>query len=127
MRLCWILTLLLPSLAVLLCGCPNPDVSKKIEQKVQVPGLEEGILAKDKAIAAAIRISWSSDPELAQEQLAVEDVRAGKVRITGIVSRPELKDRAEAIARNMEGVVDIVSTITVDASLKDKRINMDEM
>ncbi len=66
-------------------------------------------------------------PELAQEQLAVEDVRAGKVRITGIVSRPELKQRAESIVKNQEGVSDMVSTITVDEKLKDKRINMDDM
>lgn len=52
---------------------------------------------------------------------------AGKVRITGIVSRTELKDRAESIAKNQEGVIDVVSTITVDEKLKDKRINMDDM
>jgi osmotically-inducible protein OsmY len=113
--------------AVLLGGCPTPDASKKVQEQVKVPGLDEAVIAKDRAIKAAIQISWAGDPELAQEQLAVEDVLAGKVRITGIVSRPELKDRAESIAKNMEGVVDMVSTITVDASLKDKRMNMDEM
>jgi osmotically-inducible protein OsmY len=112
---------------LLLSGCPSPDASKKVQEQVKVPGLDEATLAKDRAVAAAIKISWSSDPELAQEQLAVEDVRAGKVRITGIVSRPELKDRAESIAKNQEGVIDVVSTITVDEKLKDKRINMDDM
>lgn len=108
-------------------GCPTPDASKKVQEQVKVPGLEEAVLAKDRTIKAAIQMSWASDPELAQEQLAVEDVRAGKVRITGIVSREELKERAESIAKNMEGVADMVSTITVDTSLKDKRINMDDM
>jgi osmotically-inducible protein OsmY len=112
---------------LLMSGCPSPDTSKKVQEQVKVPGLDEAVLAKDRALGAAIKLSWSADPELAQEQLAVEDVRAGKVRITGIVSRPELKDRAEAIAKNQEGVIDVVSTITVDEKLKDKRINMDDM
>jgi osmotically-inducible protein OsmY len=120
-------TLVLTTGLLLFTGCPSPDTSKKVEEAAKVPGLDEAVLAKDRAVKAAIQLSWSGDPELAQEQLAVEDVRAGKVRITGIVSRQELKDRAEAIAKNMEGVVDMVSTITVDQSLKEKRINMDDM
>jgi osmotically-inducible protein OsmY len=125
------LGLLLAALAAclgLLAGCPdNPDADKAVAAKAEVPGLDEAVLAKDKALKAAIEVSWAADVELLQEQLAVEDVRAGKVRITGIVSRPELKERAENVAKNQEGVVDVVSTITVDESLKDKRINVDEM
>lgn len=114
--------------ALALAGCPGgPDSSKHIQEAAEVPGLDEMVLAKDRAIKAAILLSWNSDPELMQEQLAVEDVRAGKVRITGIVSREKLKERAEAIARETEHVVDVISTITVDETLKDKRINLDEM
>jgi osmotically-inducible protein OsmY len=128
MRYIVILSALLLLAGVLLfSGCPSPDTSKKVEEAAKVPGLDEAVIAKDRAIKAAIQLSWSGDPELAQEQLAVEDVRAGLVRITGIVSRQELKDRAESIAKNMEGVVDMVSTITVNEALKDKRINMDDM
>lgn len=115
--------------ALLLSACPlmGPDAQKRISESAKVPGLEEAVLAKDKAIKAAIQMSWASDVELMQEQLAVEDVRAGKVRITGIVSRPELKERAEQIAKDMEGVADVLSTITVDESLKDKRISLDNL
>lgn len=124
-------TMLLIVLALALCalaGCPtNPDVDKKVEGAVKVPGLDEAILAKDKALKAAILMSWESDPELIQEQLAVTDVHAGKVTITGIVSRDELKERAEGIAKNQEGVNDVLSTITVDPSLKEKRLDMNEM
>lgn len=128
MRINALLILLTVSVGLLLfSGCPSVDTSKKVQEQVKVPGLDEAVLAKDRALGAAIKLSWSADPELAQEQLAVEDVRAGKVRITGIVSRPELKDRAEAIAKNQEGVIDVMSTITVDEKLKDKRINMDDM
>ena len=112
---------------VTLAGCPSPDADKKAQETFKVPGLEQAVLAKDKAIKAAITMSWMSDPELTQEQLAVEDVRAGKVRITGIVSRKVLKERAESIARNMEGVADVISTISVDESLRENRINLDEM
>jgi hypothetical protein len=123
-----ILSAALASGVALLSGCPtSPATEKKVQEAVKVPGLEEAVLAKDRALKAAIQLSWSADPELAQEQLAVEDVRAGKVRITGIVSRPELKQRAESIAQNQEGVSDVVSTITVDEKLKDKRISLDDM
>lgn len=109
-------------------GCPtSPDTEQKIREATKVPGLEEAVIAKDRAIETAIKMSWSIDVELAQEQLAVEDVRAGKVRVTGVVSREELKERAERIAREQDGVADVVSTITVDESLKDNRINLDEM
>jgi osmotically-inducible protein OsmY len=117
--------------ALALTGCPgggtNPDTEKKVQEKMAVPGLAEDLKAKDEAVKAAVMMSWKMDPELAQEQLAITDVHDGKMRITGIVSRKELKDRAESIAKNQEGVVDVVSTITVDESLKSKRINLDDM
>jgi osmotically-inducible protein OsmY len=113
--------------SLLLTSClTSPDTEKKVQSEVKVPGLSEAVIAKDRAIKTAIEASWAADVELTQEQLAVEDVHAGKVRITGIVSRPELKDRAEEIAKNMEGVVDVVSTITVDESLKENRINLND-
>jgi osmotically-inducible protein OsmY len=127
----WLTPLLGIGLALTVTSCPggatNPDTEKKIQEKVAVPGMAEELKATDEAVAAAIKISWAADPELAQEQLAVEDVHNGKVRITGIVSRKELKERAEGIAKHQEHVFDVVSTITVDESLKSKRINLDEM
>ncbi|MCB1219321.1 MAG: BON domain-containing protein [Planctomycetales bacterium] len=118
---------LLLATAALLFGCPSPDSQKKVQEAAKVPGLEEAVIAKDRSLQAAIEMSWKADVELLQEQLAVEEVHAGKVRITGIVSREKLKERAEAIARDQEGVVDVISTITVDESLKDKRISLDDM
>jgi osmotically-inducible protein OsmY len=121
------ISLCLALAALGLTACPsNPDVDKRVQGAVTVPGLQEAVKAKDEALKAAILMSWKSDPELIQEQLAVTDVHAGKVTITGIVSRDELKERAESIAKEQEGVVDVLSTITVDASLKDKRLTVDE-
>ena len=123
-----LLSLLAAALCALATGCPaNPDVDKKVQAAVKVPGLEEAVKAKDLSLKAAIQIGWETDPELIQEQLAITDVRAGKVTITGIVSREELKERAEAIAKNQEGVNEVLSTITVDTSLQEKRLNMNEM
>lgn len=119
--------ILLAAAALLLYGCPSPDSQKKVSEAARVPGLDEAVLAKDRSLKSAIEISWKSDVELMQEQLAVEEVHAGKVRITGIVSREELKTRAENIAKGQEGVVDVISTITVDESLKDKRFSLDDM
>lgn len=127
MRYALILVFVLIAGPALLNSCPSPDAEKTVQEAVKVPGLDEAVLAKDKAIKVAILDSWRRDLELTQEQLAVEEVRAGKVRITGIVSRPELKTRAEKIAKEMEGVSDVVSTITVDESLKENRINLNEI
>ena len=122
------LACLVASLCPLITSCPaSPDTEKKVQEAVQVPGLDQAIIAKDRAIKTAIIASWMADVELTQEQLAVEDVRAGKVRITGIVSREKLKERAENIAREQKGVSDVVSTITVDESLQENRINLDEI
>jgi osmotically-inducible protein OsmY len=118
------LLLALPGGCALLGGS---DAAHKVGENTRVPGLDEAVQAKDMALEAAILMTWKSDVELLQEQLAVEEVRAGKVRITGIVSRKELKERAEAMARDQDGVVDVLSTITVDETLKDKRLNLDEM
>lgn len=125
MQRCFLCVLMLA--AVLLSGCPSPDADKTVQQAVKIPGLEEAVLAKDLALKAAIQMSWASDVELLQEQLAVEEVRAGKVRITGIVSREKLKKRAEDIAKNQKGVVDVISTIEVDESLQDRRFNLDDI
>jgi len=119
--------LLVLGVCLALTGCPpNPDNAHRVEGAMKVPGLDEAIKAKDLAIKAAIQLGWSGDPELVQEQLAITDVHAGKVTITGIVSRDELKERAESIAKNQQGVTDVLSTITVDPSLKDKRLTVDE-
>jgi osmotically-inducible protein OsmY len=124
---CLLIGLALPVLCLGLTGCPgNPTTDKKIQEAVKVPGLDEAVVAKDRAIKAAIEITWKSDVELIQEQLVVEDVHAGKVRINGVVSRPELKERAEKLAQSQEGVVDVISTITVDETLKDKRFTLDD-
>lgn len=129
MRVAYIAVLVLG--LVVLCplasSCPGPDAEKEVQEAVQVPGLTQAVIAKDRAIKTAIIASWMADVELTQEQLAVEDVHAGKVRITGIVSREVLKERAEKIAQEQEGVSDVVSTITVDESLQENRINLDEI
>ena len=129
MRVAYIagLVLGLAVLCPLVSSCPGPDAEKEVQEAVQVPGLDQAVVAKDRAIKTAIIASWTADLELTQEQLAVEEVRAGKVRITGIVSREELKERAEKIAQEQEGVSDVVSTIKVDESLQENRINLDEL
>ena len=109
-----------------LAGCPtNPDAEKKVQEAVKVPGLDQAILAKDKAIKATLELSYAADVELIQEQIKVKEVKAGLVTLTGVVSRQDLKERAESIAREMEGVSDIVSTIEVDETLQGNRIDFD--
>ncbi len=108
-------------------GCKlTPESERKVTEKVEVPGFEESLKARDRAIAAAIAISWRSDPELAQNKLEVE-VMNGRAIIRGKVPSEKLKRRAEDIARNTEDVKDVLNEIEVDTSLAEQRFSLDDI
>ncbi len=116
---------ILPAMAVSSCKM-SPEAQRKVAEKTEVPGLEEALIAKDRAIAAAIQISLRSDPELAQNKFEIE-VMNGKVILRGKVPTEELKMRAEKIARSTEGVKDVLNEIEVDPSLKEQRLFLEDL
>jgi len=127
----------LPRVALWACAVPiilalffgscklTPESQRAVTKKAEVPGFEEALIAKDRAIASSIAISWKMDPELAQNKLEVE-VMNGRAIIRGKVPTEELKKRAESIAKNTEGVKDVLNQIEVDPSLKENRISLDD-
>jgi hypothetical protein len=121
-------SLLALSLAVVLlpAACKlTPESQRTVEEKVTVPGLEESLVARDRAIATAVSVALHADPEIAQNKLTVE-CRNAKVILKGVVPSQELKDRAEKIARAQESVKDVLNELKVDTSLADQRFSLDE-
>jgi osmotically-inducible protein OsmY len=122
-----LLLVLLALLAVSsLSSCLTAESQRAVQEKTQVPGLEQSLIAKDRAIAAAVEISLSSDVELVQNKLTVE-CRNARVVLSGKVPTEELKKRAGSIAENQEGVKEVLNEIEVDPSLKDQRFSLDDM
>lgn len=116
------------ALAVLVCaGCPSPEGKKKIEEKLRVPGLQEGITAVDRAVKTDIIIAWSSDPGLTQvKQYLHVDLRGSSVIISGRVPNEKLRERAEEIARSTPRVKELVNEIVVDPELAKDFMDFDE-
>jgi osmotically-inducible protein OsmY len=125
-----IMRILLVALAVAAVMLPaacklTTESQRTVEEKVAVPGMQEALKARDMAIAAAVSVSLSADPEIAQNKLTVE-CRDAKVILKGVVPSQELKDRAEKLARAQEDVRDVLNEITVDTSLADQRFSLDD-
>ena len=123
--------LLLLALAALAVLTPSSclltaESQRAVQQKAEVPGMEQALIAKDRAIAAAVTMSLHMDVELAQNQLEVE-VRSARVILRGKVPSEELKKRAGELAKAQESVQEVLNEIEVDPSLKDKRLSLDDL
>jgi len=104
----------------------TPGGQEAIEEAVKVPGLEQSLEVKDRAIRTAILVSIKSDVELLQNNIEVE-VNNAKVILTGTVPTEEMKARAESYAKQTEGVLDVLNKIEVDPSLAEQQFSLDEI
>ncbi len=104
----------------------TPESQKSVEEATKVPGLEEALIVKDRAIKTAIVTSIKSDVELLQNDIQVE-VSNAKVILTGSVPTEEMKARAENYAKSTEGVIDVLNKIEVDPKLKEKQFSLDDV
>ena len=125
--ICVSLLLLMLALCAALSACPKltPESQRTVEEKVAVPGMEEALIARDRAIATAVTVALHADPEIAQNEITVE-CRSAKVVLKGTVPTKEIKDRAEKLARAQEDVKDVLNELKVDPSLVDKRFFLDD-
>jgi hyperosmotically inducible periplasmic protein len=71
-----------------------------------------GTYVDDKAIAARIKTELARDSETKALQINVESFR-GVVQLSGFVDNPESIQRAEEIARNIEGVQEVQNNLAV--------------
>ena len=69
----------------------------------------------DAVLVTAIRQRFAEDPELAAGDLDVS-VRGGVATLTGSVEREARRDRAERLARDVQGIREVRNLIRVRAS-----------
>jgi hyperosmotically inducible protein len=65
-----------------------------------------GMSLQDGRVSAAVRSALLNDPELGLRQIAIES-RSGVVTLTGRVQTQEETQRAERLARGVEGVREV--------------------
>jgi osmotically-inducible protein OsmY len=115
--------------ALFLAGCwqITPESQREVGRHARVPGLAESLVAKDRAIKAAILMSWHADVEIQQNMSHLDaDVQNGKVILTGTVPDEKMRKRCEDYARAEKGVVDVLNKIEVDPNLKDQQFSLDD-
>lgn len=94
----------------------SPDSQQGVGDAARVPGLNEGVEARDRAIKTAVLTSLRADPVLQQFSFEAE-VNSGKVILRGTVAREKMKEKAESLAARNKGVEEVLNEIEVDTSL----------
>jgi len=93
----------------------SPAVKEDVEaakQALKNAGGKLGSTANDTAITASVSAAIARDPELGPRRIEVAS-NAGAVRLSGSAPSAEAKQRAEQIARNVNGVDKVDNQITV--------------
>ena len=67
----------------------------------------------DGRTTAAIKLKLAADPDLSALQISV-NTTAGLVTLSGTVKSPELVDKAVSLAKSVEGVHEVKSTLQVN-------------
>jgi len=85
------------------------------EVKAALQGVGEKVAdaTADTRTTAAIKVKLAADPELSVLQISV-DTTGGLVTLAGKVKSPELVDKAIALAKSVDGVREVKSTLQVN-------------
>jgi len=85
------------------------------EVKAALRGVGEKVAdaTADARITTAIKVKLAADPELSVLQISV-DTTAGLVTLAGKVKSPELVDKAIDVAKSVDGVTEVKSTLQVN-------------
>ena len=92
--------LLLKGLLVACTGYRNEHDSKDLRRDID-----------DRTIASRVRLALASDPETGGEPIEVS-CRAGVIFLGGTLNRAGAGDRAEAVAKGVEGVRKVIATLS---------------
>lgn len=89
------------------------------EVKAALRGVGEKVAdaTADARITTAIKVKLAADPELSVLQISV-DTTAGLVTLAGKVKSPGLVDKAIDLAKSVDGVVEVKSTLQVNPDSK---------
>jgi osmotically-inducible protein OsmY len=116
----WIIPLLLLGiLSIVLTGCPR-SVDERIRESTRVPGLSEGVQARDRALETAVEQNIMSDFELqwyARTYGLTVEVSHTVATVHMIVKNEEYRDRAIELATNTDGISEVVDNIEIDPNV----------
>ena len=116
----WIVPLLLMGiLSILLTGCPR-SVDERIRESTRVPGLAEGVQARDRALETAVQQNIMSDLELrwfAETYGITVEVSHTVATVHMIVKNEEFRDAAIDLASGTDGISEVVDNIEIDPSV----------
>jgi len=116
----WIVPLLLMGiLSILLTGCPR-SVDERIRESTRVPGLTEGVQARDRALETAVQQNIMSDLELrwfAETYGITVEVSHTVATVHMIVKNEEFRDAAIELATGTDGISEVVDNIEIDPSV----------
>jgi hyperosmotically inducible protein len=91
----------------------TPEVKAKLEQAGQAAAKA----ADDTRITAAIKTKLAVDPELSALQISVNTTE-GIVTLAGRVKTPDLGEKAMTVAKSVDGVREVKSTLQPDSERK---------
>lgn len=116
----WIIPLLLLGiLSILLTGCPK-SVDERIRESARVPGLTEGVQARDRALETAVEQNILSDLELrwyAETYGITVEVSHTVATVHMIVKNEAYRDTAIELASGTDGISEVVDNIEIDPSV----------
>jgi len=90
-----------------------PDVKAKLEKA----GQSAAKAADEARITTAIKAKYAVDPDLSAIQISVNTTE-GLVTLSGRVKTPELGEKAVTVAKSVEGVQEVKSTLQPDSERK---------
>jgi osmotically-inducible protein OsmY len=106
-------------LSILLTGCPR-SVDERIRESTRVPGLTEGVQARDRALETAVQQNIMSDLELrwfAETYGITVEVSHTVATVHMIVKNEEFRDAAIELATGTDGISEVVDNIEIDPSV----------
>jgi hyperosmotically inducible protein len=92
----------------------NSNVPERMADAARDAGNAFNKVTNDATITASVNAGLANDPQLSALRIDV-DTDAGKVTLTGPAPTAEAKERAEQIARNVQGVSSVDNRLEVKA------------
>lgn len=90
------------------------DTAARVSQAAKDAGNAVAAAADDATITAAVNAGLAKDPDLSAIKIDV-DTQAGKVTLRGPAPTPVAKERAEQIAKSVDGVSSVDNQLEVKA------------
>jgi len=89
------------------------ETAPQVKAALERAGEKVADATADARTTAAIKVKLAADPELSALSISV-DTTAGLVTLAGTVKSPELVDKAVAVAKSVEGVREVKTTLQVN-------------